>query len=273
MSVYKTHKNVLCESEKTLLEEIEIAIEKHVSDPYFGVDQLAQLINLSRSQLTRRFSRLSGTTPGKRIQQMRLSHASERLKNGWEPIKSVALTSGFLNYQSFWKAFVEAFDSSPSEFRASHQGIEVNDERSISWCIPLSNKLETDVKGLVRQNQWLAHLFHILMERITDPSVTLEFLANHLCISPSQLTRKLKMALDITPMKLQQHLRLLLAADLLTGQAIPISRVAYQSGFFDQAHLCHSFKEAFGIQPSEYRKKNTPTCFLMQLKEIIKGFK
>lgn len=40
----------------------------------------------------------------------------------------------------------------------------------------------------------------------------------------------------------------------------PLSRIAYEAGFADQAHFTRAFKSAFGLTPERYRalKSRTP---------------
>ena len=84
-----------------------------------------------------------------------------------------------------------------------------------------------------------------------DISVTdLALLSNH---SLSSFKRKFKEIYKESTASYLKKKKLEKAADLLLGSSKNISKIAYDSGFNDLAHFSRSFKNKYGISPTEYR--------------------
>jgi AraC-like DNA-binding protein len=84
-----------------------------------------------------------------------------------------------------------------------------------------------------------------------DISVTdLALLSNH---SLSSFKRKFKEIYKESTASYLKKKKLEKAADLLLGSSKNVSKIAYDSGFNDLAHFSRSFKNKYGISPTEYR--------------------
>ena len=73
-------------------------------------------------------------------------------------------------------------------------------------------------------------------------------------ISARQLRRALQQELGVTPIELAQTHRLLLAKQLLTDTALPISQVAYASGFQSLRRFNALFLERYRLNPQSLRR-------------------
>ena len=62
-------------------------------------------------------------------------------------------------------------------------------------------------------------------------------------------------ATGTAPQRYLQQVRLEEAAALLGSTALPIKAVAAAVGFLSRSHFSRAFAEAFGIDPSAYRRK------------------
>lgn len=94
-------------------------------------------------------------------------------------------------------------------------------------------------------------LREFLLEQLDQP-ITLAQLA-HLCdLSPSQFQRHFKATTGITPYAWLCRLRLEQAMKLLK-EGYRGTEVAYQVGFYDQAHFSRAFKQTYGVVPSAIR--------------------
>jgi transcriptional regulator GlxA family with amidase domain len=60
---------------------------------------------------------------------------------------------------------------------------------------------------------------------------------------------------DKTPSELIRYIRLKRAAELLEKSQLFINEVAYKVGFNDPKYFRKYFKDEFGINPNEYKKK------------------
>jgi len=92
----------------------------------------------------------------------------------------------------------------------------------------------------------------IVLKNIHLPDFTIEDLADILGISRSQLFRKLKSAVDQTPLVFIHSLRMDKAAQLLVSSEKNISEVAYSLGFSDVNYFRKVFHKYFGMSPSKY---------------------
>ncbi len=80
-------------------------------------------------------------------------------------------------------------------------------------------------------------------------------LAQSLGVSARQLRRALQHELGVTPIELAQTHRLLLAKQLLTDTPLPISQVAYASGFQSLRRFNALFLERYRLNPQTMRRR------------------
>ena len=91
-----------------------------------------------------------------------------------------------------------------------------------------------------------------LQEHLAE-NVTLEALARHAGLSAFHLCRVFRRAVGITPHTYQTQIRVRRAKSLLR-EGLPITTVAAQTGFYDQAHLTRHFKRMIGLPPGRYTR-------------------
>jgi AraC-like DNA-binding protein len=88
-------------------------------------------------------------------------------------------------------------------------------------------------------------------------------LAVEVNLSISQLNRKLNSLIGVPAGRLIRKIRLQKAAHLLIRNVDTIGDIAFQTGFYDQAHFCRSFKQAFGRTPLQYKTDNADAPLVM----------
>ena len=86
---------------------------------------------------------------------------------------------------------------------------------------------------------------------------TLEDLAALFGLDRFAFLRQFKKKTGMTPYAWLKRLRLEQGKRLL-GSGLPVSEVALAVGFFDQSHVHHGFRQAFGLTPAEYRQQMLP---------------
>lgn len=126
MKDYLNHKTVHPDEESQnldhlLTDKIIGIIEKNISEPEFGVPQLASGMNMSRSTLTRKLKALTGQTPLDIIRHVKMEHARRMLEEGHLTIGEVSTSLGYLNRKYFTNCFKEEFGMTPSEYQKKHQ--------------------------------------------------------------------------------------------------------------------------------------------------------
>ena len=113
---------------------------------------------------------------------------------------------------------------------------------------------------LVRRRRWLpldplvVALVDALGRERSDPELRTTRLARELGLSERQLQRRCVAAVGYAPKLLARILRMMRFRDaLLRVPERPLSQLAYELGFADQAHLSHESARLFGKAPSQLR--------------------
>jgi len=73
--------------------------------------------------------------------------------------------------------------------------------------------------------------------------------------SPAHFSRKFKLAVGESPHAYVVRRRLERACHLMMSSVEPLSEIALNVGFSDQAHLCRLFRQAFGQSPASWRRE------------------
>ncbi len=102
--------------EAPLTETIETVVKTRLGDPDFTVETLAEAVDLSRRQLTRRMKDVFDATPAAYVRARRVDRAKTLLAAGPDTIAAVAEAVGFASPSAFSKAFREATGCSPSTY-------------------------------------------------------------------------------------------------------------------------------------------------------------
>lgn len=118
----------LPEAEGNFMERIFGIIDQHLSDNSFGVETLAEVMQLNRRTLQRKINSLTDLSPNELIRNHRLRRSLSLLKRG-ESIADAAFQVGFENPSYFSKCFKEVFGQRPSEIGelgggSKNEGIE-----------------------------------------------------------------------------------------------------------------------------------------------------
>jgi YesN/AraC family two-component response regulator len=90
-------------------------LEAHLDDADFGVDQLVDLLTMSRSSLHRKLKSLTGLSTTEVVRNFRLSKAVEFLRQGFSS-SDAAYKSGFGSPAYFTKCFREVYGLTPTDF-------------------------------------------------------------------------------------------------------------------------------------------------------------
>ncbi len=104
-------------ADEKFLIKVKEAILKRMDDEQLGVESLAEEIGLSRSQLLRKITALTGVSVNELIRTFRLQKAAHLLEQKWGPVAQVAYEVGFSNLSYFSKVFKEQYGVLPSEYK------------------------------------------------------------------------------------------------------------------------------------------------------------
>jgi AraC-like DNA-binding protein len=108
------------------------------------------------------------------------------------------------------------------------------------------------------RTQKLCNLF--LAEGIQDFQ-SLDSLSEQVYYSPRHLNRKTQSLFGISAEELITYKKFLHAVKLVHSSNYSLTSIAYESGFFDQAHFCRIFKSYAGITARQYRQNKSELPF------------
>ena len=98
-------------------EQLEAIILDNVSNEQFGVSELAEAMNMSRSNLLRKIKKLTNLSASQYIRQVRLKKGMELLKQTSMTVSEVSYQVGFGSTSYFIKCFREHFGYVPGDTR------------------------------------------------------------------------------------------------------------------------------------------------------------
>lgn len=117
--ILKPSEMAVVPADEVFLGRILAAVEAHLEDPDFDVEQLGQAVGLSRSQLHRKVRSLTQQPPTILIRSIRLQRSAALLAGRAGGVAEIAYSVGFSSQSYFAKCFREQFGCSPKEYRES----------------------------------------------------------------------------------------------------------------------------------------------------------
>lgn len=110
----------------------------------------------------------------------------------------------------------------------------------------------SEIKVNSKEKAFLNKAKEILEKHLSESSFGAEQFASEMNVSQTQFLRKLKALTNQTINEFIRDFRLQRAADLLAKKSSTVSEVAFQVGFESLSYFTKTFKEKFGVLPSEY---------------------
>jgi len=105
---------------------------------------------------------------------------------------------------------------------------------------------------LSSDERFLQKAGEFIRQNLADPELSVESFSGFMAMSQSQLYRKLKALVDLSPNEMIRTLRLNRAAELLAHHTGNIAEIAYEVGFNNPSYFSECFRKQFGTLPSEY---------------------
>jgi signal transduction histidine kinase/ligand-binding sensor domain-containing protein/CheY-like chemotaxis protein len=118
---------------------------------------------------------------------------------------------------------------------------------------PLAGDKSAD--SLDPEERFLQKVTHIVEARMGDEEFDMPQLCKALHMSRSNLFRKLKALTGKSATELIRYLRLEKARELLETTDLNVTEVCFRVGFSSPNYFSRAFQEAFGVAPSEVRKR------------------
>ena len=105
------------------LKKLQETVVAHLSYPGLDVDQLCDIMNMSRRNLYRKIKQASGLTPLELINDLRLKRAAELLESGDKRMYEIADEIGFKSRIVFTRNFTREFGMSPTEYSKKYHAL------------------------------------------------------------------------------------------------------------------------------------------------------
>lgn len=119
----------------------------------------------------------------------------------------------------------------------------------------LRNNCPESVKLLPADQAFMDRLTDIVYSQLSDTALNSDKIAEKMCMSKSQLNRKVRVITGDNTTTYILHVRMEKAKRMLSSNDLPIGDIAMQCGFEDAGYFGRVFKQTFGMTPSQYRKK------------------
>ena len=114
--LFEIEKEKINSVDQKFLQKAAEIINKHISDPYFSVEKLAESLAVSRSLLHKKLVSLIGEPPGDLIRRTRLNKAAKLIEHNSGNITQIAFEVGFNDPSYFTACFKKQFGVSPSHY-------------------------------------------------------------------------------------------------------------------------------------------------------------
>ncbi|MDF1698614.1 MAG: ATP-binding protein [Saprospiraceae bacterium] len=107
----------ISEQDSQWLESFETYVQEILSNEMINIPELARQFAMSESTLLRQLKFLTGMTPAKYVQEMRLDKARQLLEQHvYKSVSQIAKAVGYKDPRSFSRSFKKRFGKSPSEY-------------------------------------------------------------------------------------------------------------------------------------------------------------
>ena len=109
-------------------------------------------------------------------------------------------------------------------------------------------------EAIIVENVFVQKVRTIVEENYTNEDFALPQLCQKIGMSRSQLFRKMKALMDVSPSDFIRFYRLDKARELLESTDLNVAEAAYDTGFKDPSYFSKIFQEAFGYSPGTIKK-------------------
>jgi DNA-binding response OmpR family regulator len=109
---------VVDSQDEAFLDRLIECVEKHIGNPSFSVEWMADELGTSRRSLTRNIQRTTGESPASLVRRMRMERAVQLLRENAGSVSEVAYAVGFKSSAHFARTFRATLGCPPSQLSA-----------------------------------------------------------------------------------------------------------------------------------------------------------
>lgn len=103
-------------------------------------------------------------------------------------------------------------------------------------------------------NGFMQRVMEYVNTSLADPEADVDGMAAAIGMSRSNLTRKMRALMGVSPADFMRQTRMARAATLLRTTDMAVKEIAYDCGFSDLNYFGKCFKATHGVTPTAYRK-------------------
>ncbi|MEQ9443785.1 MAG: ATP-binding protein [Cyclobacteriaceae bacterium] len=119
---------------------------------------------------------------------------------------------------------------------------------------PRSTENGAEKRKNIKPDPFLEKLIAAVEAHYTDNNFDVESLSEEMCLSSSQLNRKLKALIHQSSNDFIRSYRLRKAAEMLLSSGDTVAEIAYTVGFSNPSYFTRRFREHYGHLPSQHQK-------------------
>lgn len=112
----ETKQETLGKVEQQFITDFTQYVENSIANPELNIDEIANALGLSRSNLYRKIKSLTDYSPNELIRTIRVKYAKQLLNSKAKSISEVAYEVGFSSPSYFAKCFKDFYNESPTEY-------------------------------------------------------------------------------------------------------------------------------------------------------------
>ena len=102
---------------------------------------------------------------------------------------------------------------------------------------------------------FMKRVMAIVNKNLSNSDFNISQMVDEVGMSRTQLHRKLKEITGFSAARFMQNIRMQQAMKLLKEKKVNVSQIAYTVGFSSQTHFSTTFKQYYGVSPTEYIKQ------------------
>lgn len=109
--------HLLKADDEQFMNKVSAIVNAHIAEPDFSVNNLAEELGVSYSQVNKRIKAIVGITPKELITSTRMRKACRQLRTTTKTVKEIAFECGFTDQNYFGKSFKAEMGMSPTDYR------------------------------------------------------------------------------------------------------------------------------------------------------------
>lgn len=143
------------------------------------------------------------------------------------------------------------------EFLATCENKELSLDEIYSRCSLIFHKMVMQISMHLSANRMdnfseTATDIKSFIDRHIYEHLNMEILSQHICLSPSQITRVFKKAFQVTPYDYILSRKIDTAKLLLKNTSLSVKEIAYKLNFADEHYFSNVFLKKTGVRPGKY---------------------